>query len=512
MQRVVRELDAKEESAGAMSPERALAAIRKRLKLVVALPALTACLAAAVVALIPDRFEASAIVQIDPRQKLSTEIEGAAPDLKGDRASEDEIEIIRSRPVVLHVIDKLGLSHDPEFSRQTLLTKILRWPGASSTTPAAADIDKIVRTFSKRMRVSRIRNTLLIGIRFSASDAAKAARIANTIAEVYTHNQQKAGAEGLQLPDARIIEQADAPQRRASPKRRQLVLMAAIGGLVVALALAVLIELRVPVRRERDGSERDGSERVFDADHVSSVPSPNASGTLMPPMKTARLVVAEPQSVYAQAIHNARRELDIRRRTPAPRLILVTSSVAGEGAELIASNLAYSYAATGARTLLIDADFRAHHLTRLLATACQTGFYDQLSPGGEVDAAILRDTLTGLHFLPATGGACREHTVAGTLASQAMANALAKLKSTFDTIVMSAPPLMPVMDGRTLASYADQIVLVVAWQNTSKDFAKAAAKTLGVHEQKLAGVVLSEFAPGAGKSVAVGDGRGQYAA
>lgn len=507
MQRVVRELAVKDESAGAMSPERALSAIRKRLQLVIALPVLTACIVAAIVALIPDRFEASAIVQVDPRQKSNAQIEGAAPDFNGDRASEDEIEIIRSRPVVLQVIDKLGLRNDPEFSRPTLLTKILRWPGASSTTPAAANIDKVVRAFSKRLRVARIRNTLLIAIRFSASDAAKAARIANTIAEVYTHNQQKAGAEGLQLPDARIIEQADAPQRPASPKRRQLVLMAAIGVLVVALALAVLIELRAPGTRERDGSER-----AFDADHVSSVPSPNASGTLMPPMKTARLVVAEPQSVYAQAIHNARRELDIRRRTPATRLILVTSSVAGEGSELIASNLAHSYAATGARTLLIDADFRAHPLTRLLATACQTGLYDQLSTGGEVDAAILRDTLTGLHFLPAIGGACREHTLAGTLASPVMANALAHLKSKFDTILMSAPPLMPVLDGRTLASYADQIVLVVAWQNTSKDFAKAAAKTLGAHERKLAGVVLSEFTPGTGKSVASGEGRGQYAA
>ena len=41
----------------------------------------------------------------------------------------------------------------------------------------------------KKLKVIRVRNTLLIDIRFSASHAGKAARIANTIAEVYLKDQ-----------------------------------------------------------------------------------------------------------------------------------------------------------------------------------------------------------------------------------------------------------------------------------------------------------------------------------
>ena len=754
MQRTNRDIDEHDENAGALSLERALSAIRKRFKLVVTMPVVAALLVAAIVAIIPDRFDASAVVQIDPRHKSITQLESVVSDLKGDNSTvESELEIIKSRPIVLQVIETLDLRNDPDFNSPSLITQLLIWSGISKEMPVSerlpqrprdqlADImqvdtpgssrpemDQIADTFLKRLKVSRVRNTLLIDIRFSASDAAKAAHIANTIAEVYLKDQldsktraastaskvledkleemrkkvsdaerrvaqwkaennifdtegqlldekqlarlmeqtvtarnatsearakyeqaqklarngdtgtalievlqshtvrlmkeqyanatrraaelrtkygpkhpemakvnaevaeasaqiraeierlvanlkneaevaesrerqllhslnqlkdqqvfskdasvelnqlerdattskqlyealltrfkQTAETQGFQLPDVRIIEKADAPQLPASPKRKQLVAMAFIGSLVMALGLAVLLELMAP-----GISRQDDIERVFDTDHLSSVPSPNVANQFVAPTKAVRLVVAEPQSLYADAIRNARRELDMRRTDAAPRLILVTSSVAGEGADMIASNLAHNYAMTGAKPLLIDGDFRLQTLTRLLATQRQTGFFDQLSASRPVEAAILRDGLTGLHFLPAAGPVHLQRSIPETLNSQAMVAALSELKGQFDTIVMSVPPLMPVIDGRILADYADQIVFVVAWQKTPKQLAKTAIKTLGINDRKLAGIVLNDVAPaqldetrgwhgGLLGNRSGGDGRGQYAA
>ena len=710
MQRTERHFDEDDESAGALSLERALSAVRKRMKLVVAMPVVAALLVAAAVSIMPDRYDASAVVQIDPRHKSITQLDSVVSDLKGDNSTvESELEIIKSRPIVLQVIETLDLRNDPDFTAPGLVTQLLIWTGIAKEQPASerlpqrprdqlADImqvdtpgasrpemDEIADAFLKKLKVSRVRNTLLIDIRFSASDGAKAARIANTIAEVYLKDQldsktraastagkvledkleemrkkvsdaerrvaqwkaennvfdtegqlldekqlarlmeqtvtartattearakyeqaqklarngdtgtalievlqshtvrllkeqyanatrraaelrtkygpkhpemakvnaevaeanaqvraeierlvanlkneaevaesrerqlqlslnqlkdqqvfskdasvelnqlerdattskqlyealltrfkQTTETQGFQLPDVRIIEKADAPQYPASPKRKQLVLMAFVGGLVMALGLAVLLELMAP-----GISRQDDIERVFDTDHLSSVPSPNAPDSFVPPTKAVRLVVAEPQSPYADAIRNARRELDMRRNGTAPRLILVTSSVAGEGADMIASNLAHNYAMTGARPLLIDCDFRLQPLTRLLAAQRQSGFFDQLTSARPVESAILRDGLTGLHFLPAAGPVHLQRSIPEALTSNAMALALNELKGQFDTIVMSVPPLMPVIDGRILADYADQIVFVVAWQKTPKQLAKTAIKTLG---------------------------------
>lgn len=723
MQRDVEEFDEQETGGGAMSLDRAISAVRKRLKIVIAMPLIAGALAALLVWTMPNRYDASAIIQIDPRQKSITNIEAVIPDLKGDQPSiESEVEVIRSRPIILQVIETLNLRNDPDFNQPPLgvwLSRKLGIGSAADQKPIAqrtldkprdqiADIinldepgsskperDEVAVAFLDKLKVMRVRNTLLIDIRYSASDAVKAARIANTIAEVYLKDQlgsktraastatqlleqkiedmrkkvaeaesnverwkaangvfdaegqvlsekelarlmeqtvvarnttaeakakyeqaqklarggdrgtaivevlqshtvrllkeqlanvqrksaelktkygpkhpeilkvdaeeaqaqsqlgaeidrlvanlkneyevaegrerqlgqsleqlknnqvatkgvgvelkelereaattkqlfealltrykQTAETQNFQLPDARIVEKADAPLYPASPKRRQLVMMATVGGLILALALAILLEMFAPgISRGED------IERALAVSHLSSVPSMGLAGEI--PAKSVRLIVAEPSSVFADAIRNARRELDLRRPAQGPRVILVTSSIAGEGADLIASNLAHHYAMTGTRVLLVDGDFRLQPLTRQLAAQRQTGLLDQIIARKSPEAAILRDGLTGLHFLPAAAAGPAQASIPEVLSSTGCEHAIAALKSRFDVVLISAPPLMPVIDGRVLSDYSDQVVFVMNWQTTPKQLAKKALKSLGFNERKVAGVILN---------------------
>jgi succinoglycan biosynthesis transport protein ExoP len=305
-----------------------------------------------------------------------------------------------------------------------------------------------------------------------------------------TRFKQTAETQGFQLPDARIVERADAPLFPASPKRKQLVAAAVAGGAVLAIALALLLDLIAPgINRSED------VERVLEVAHLSSVPAVTGAGQpSLDPAKAVRLIVAEPASPYADAIRNARRALDVKRLGPQPRVILVTSSMPGEGAETIASNLAHHYAMTGTRVLLADGDLRRYPLTRQLAAGRQTGLLDQIIAGRPAEAAILRDGLTGLNFLPATGPQQIVTSVPELLSSPQFGAALHALRQRFDTIVLSAPPLLPVIDGRILADYCDQIVFVMTWQKTPKQLARKAMKTLGYNERKIAGAILNDVA------------------
>ena len=234
-------------------------------------------------------------------------------------------------------------------------------------------------------------------------------------------------------------------------------------------------------------------ERVFEVAHLSSIPvmtSDDENAT--DPSKAVRLIVAEPTSVFADAIRNARRALDMRRVSGNPRIVLLTSTVAGEGAELMASNLAHHYAMSGTRVLLIDADMRRLPLTRQLANGRQAGLLEQVTNNRPLEGAILRDALTGLYFLPAIGPNPTALSIPEVLGSRGFGDAINGLRGRFDTIIVSAPPLLPVIDGRILADYADQIVFVVAWQRTPKQLVKNAMKTLGYNEKKVAGVMLNE--------------------
>lgn len=743
MQETADEQDGENKGGGVLTLERAMSAVRKRLRLVLAVPAVLAVLTAALVFMLPNRYDADALVQINPRQKVISDLDTVVSDLKGDNPTvESEVEIIRSRPVILSVIDALDLRNDPEFQRKPRATQFLEAIGfPQSAEPRAAERqvpiardqiaeilnpqqpgssmperDEVAVAFAERLKVVRVRTTLLIDIRFSARDPVKAAKIANTIAETYLRQQievkrranaaateiletkidemrgkvaaaeraveqwkarnnifdsegqilsekqlarlmeqsvnarnltaeararyeqvqklaragdsgtaiadvlksptvqalkdqlastrrkgaemstrygpkhpelvkikaemaeaqaqlsaeierlvinlkneyevadarerqlaqnlaqmkeqqadtkdagvelkelereatsskqlfealltrykQTSGTQDFQLPDATIVEKADVPLHPASPKRKQLVMMASVAGLLMGCALAVLLEIFAPgVSRPED------IKRALALDHLSSMPAiAQEDGPALSPDKAVRLIVAEPSGIYAEATRSARRELDSRRKRPGPRIILVTSALPKEGADIVASNLAHHYAMTGTRVLLADADWRRQPLTQQLAPQRVAGFADQLIAYQPVEAAVLRDGMTGLHFLPAAAQGTISGSIPELLASQITADALFRLRSAFDVVVLSAPPLLPVSDGRILADYADQIVFVMTWQKTPKALARKALQTLGANQPKVAGVIMSEVADDAEKSIFPLIGRGE---
>ncbi len=225
------------EGGGALSFERALSAVKKRLKIVAALPIVLACLTAAIVANMQNRYDASALVQIDPRHKLVSNLDTVVSDMKGDFPTvESEVEIIRSRPVILSVIETLGLRNDPEFTHGHKMNWLKSKLGLAEEpdekiperkAPIARDQiaevltpeqpgtfipekDEVAVAFVERLKVVRVRTTLLIDIRFSATDATKAAKIANTIAETYLHQQietkRRANASASEMLESKIEE------------------------------------------------------------------------------------------------------------------------------------------------------------------------------------------------------------------------------------------------------------------------------------------------------------------
>jgi len=140
-------------------------------------------------------------------------------------------------------------------------------------------------------------------------------------------------------------------------------------------------------------------------------------------------------------------------------------------------------------------------LTRQLAGQSLRGLLDQIASHQPVDEAILRDGVTGLHFLPASGPAPIPLSVPSALRSPALADAIATLREHFETIILSAPPLLPVSDARVLADLSDQIIFVTAWHKTPRQLARKALTSLGVNQRKVVGAVLTDVADEAGVSI-----------
>lgn len=163
-----------------------------------------------------------------------------------------------------------------------------------------------------------------------------------------------------------------------------------------------------------------------------------------------------------------------------PNLIMVTSSLPGEGKTFVTTNLAMSMAMElNKRVLLVDADVsRPSLLPRLGLTPPPVGLLDILaSPSLALSEVLLRTNVDKLSLLPA--GAPRGQATE-LLASEAMSHLLDELATRYaDRIVIfDAPPLLPSPESRVLATHMGQVILVVEASRTPQKTVAQALTTI----------------------------------
>ena len=160
-------------------------------------------------------------------------------------------------------------------------------------------------------------------------------------------------------------------------------------------------------------------------------------------------------------------------------LIMVTSSLPGEGKTYCAINLAMSIAMELDHTvLLVDADVARPSVLRSLGLPAHRGLMDILLDD-KVDMAdvMLRTNVDTLTILPAGTSTPRATEL---LASSSMTTLLHEIANRYrDRIVIfDSPPLLLTSESRVLASHMGQIVLVVEAQTTTQHAVKEALRQL----------------------------------
>jgi len=172
-------------------------------------------------------------------------------------------------------------------------------------------------------------------------------------------------------------------------------------------------------------------------------------------------------------------------------LIMVTSSLPGEGKTFTAINLAMSIAMELDRTvLLVDADVARPSLPRVLGLPEQKGLLDVLQDKSlKLSDVLLRTNVDKLTILAA--GTQDAHATE-LLASEAMGRLLADIGRRYSDriIIFDSPPLLLTTESRVLATRMGQIVFVVRAEETPQNAVKEAVAAIEACPVKL--VVLNQ--------------------
>ncbi|MDG2291052.1 MAG: polysaccharide biosynthesis tyrosine autokinase, partial [Phycisphaerales bacterium] len=192
------------------------------------------------------------------------------------------------------------------------------------------------------------------------------------------------------------------------------------------------------------------------------------------------------------------------------RCIAITSSEQSEGKTTLTSNLAATFAQTGSRTLLIDADMRRPGLSKMLDIRGNGGLSEILRANEDVPEMcrerIVATEVDGLDVLP-----CGPRMMnAGVLLSMpSLAAILDWAVSEYDQVMVDCPPTLPVSDAAIVGNYVDGIVFLLNPEQTHRRSALRAVEQLRSVGMNLLGVVTNTSSEAHDGAYGYGYGYGQ---
>lgn len=261
--------------------------------------------------------------------------------------------------------------------------------------------------------------------------------------------------------NAKIIDDALADDSPITPKGKLIYLIAFIFGLGIPVGIIYFLNLfsfRIEGRAD--------VEKLTDVPIIGDVPltEPEAG-------HTHTIAVRENDNdIMAETFRGLRTNLLFILGDPDKKVILITSTMSGEGKTFIASNLAVSLALLGKKVIIVGLDIRKPGLNKVFRIPHkERGITQYLSAPQSTDLRSMilpSDLSANLSILP--GGAIPPNPTE-LLARQSLADAIEILKKDYDYIVLDTAPIGMVTDTQLIARVADASIYVCRADYTHKN-------------------------------------------
>jgi capsular exopolysaccharide synthesis family protein len=439
----------------------------------------------------------AAVALADDGAKQTNEIEGKLVDLRQKRA-QLLVEATEEAPEVKEVDQQIG-----ELDRQlkdlrsrksaTLLTNL------NTRYQQTLEREQSLRKAFEQQRAQTLsQNEAAINYRIIQQEIETNKSLLNGLLQGAKENDVVLAGKPNNIS---IVDYALTPDAAVGPNRTRTVIAAFFLSIGLGLGLALFFEYL-----DDTVHSTEEVERVLHLPALAVIPSVgSAARRRVLPGTTALqkhtngngagnselLMNVDGRSPLAEAYRHLRTSVLLSTAGRAPKSLLVTSSLPGEGKTTTAVNTAISLAQTGASVVIIDADMRRPRLQHIFDMNGQEGLSSILSSDiSEPDmlAMLRNDEASGLSVL--TSGPIPPNP-AELLGSDQMRRLLAALQANFTHVVIDSPPVSSFTDGVLISSMVDGVLLVVHGGRSSRHIVRRSKQLLNDVGAKIFGVVLN---------------------
>lgn len=281
--------------------------------------------------------------------------------------------------------------------------------------------------------------------------------------------------------NVRLIDEAFPPIRHSSPNTLLNILAGGFGGLFIGAGLVFFVAFFDDrIKSAFDIEEALGLSLIG---IVSKVKNLDDSGK-------AQMVASNINRSVTEAFRSIYSTLKLNYRGKDAKIILVTSTIPGEGKSFVSTNLALTFASHGEKTLLLDGDLRLPSVARSLQIETDSGILSYTKEGKALDEIIVKEVYPNFDVL-SSGGKDRNPTQ--TLNSPKFRAMISKLQERYDRIVIDSPPLAAVSDALNLLPIADGVLYVIKFNATSHKLVAKNLRNIKESNKILFGAILNDI-------------------
>ena len=366
----------------------------------------------------------------------------------------------------------------------------------------------ITASIARQQQVANNLDTATLQYNMIKSEADKSRKLYDGVLEQL---KKTSLTSGMEFGGFRVVEPALPPLSVDSPRPLWNLSLAAILGLALGVCIAFARNYWDTSIGTVEDVEQLGLLPVLGTLALAQVPSP-------PRRLLERVRLTLPGAVHQAGVSLAKRDdpaesqpsaaaidlpanptvaedvrticasLLLSRSDRPPRTLLVTSAAPGEGKTTLAAALAQTLAETGAATLLVDCDVRRGRLGTIFDVVADGGLTLHLA-GHLASAPTIHATANDRLFVVTAGPPAPNPPA--LLGSDRMKSFLSNMLSSYQFVILDAPPVMPLADARVLARMVEGVILVVRAGRVPKSMLRRACLFLEAAGGTVLGAVLN---------------------
>ena len=248
-------------------------------------------------------------------------------------------------------------------------------------------------------------------------------------------------AKLVYVPTAKIIEDPDAGEGPVSPKKSLILLLGCMLGVCIPVGIILGMDML--------------DSKVRSAEDIERVVRLPLLGTF-PEVENGKVKIGD--FMQSESMHLIREKLSYILKQQKSPVIMVTSTIPGEGKSMVATHLANAYAKAGRRVIVVGCDLRNPSLHNFLDRDHREGVSAYLAGLCDDPESLICRISDELYVM--FGGVVPPNPVQ-LVAGPRMRELLEYLKDNYSCIILDTPPLGVLAEGFTLSKLADACVYVV---------------------------------------------------